>query len=153
MAPKSLLSSIKSFLVYVSIGILLGQSARSLLSHIRMPLVYNIVFVIVCTDSCCTEATTLLLSRQSTLDDLDGPDPIPKTSERARPRLRKTYSMDMSSSSADSGSIVSRCLTLACFSLNYPNHYIFWQCKMMFAFLKVKLLAYSFEAVLSCFDW
>ncbi|KAL7984405.1 hypothetical protein Chor_002975 [Crotalus horridus] len=57
--------------------------------------------------SCCTEATTLLLSRQSTLDDLDGPDPIPKTSERARPRLRKTYSMDMSSSSADSGSIVS----------------------------------------------
>uniref|UniRef100_A0A670IJB7 Piezo type mechanosensitive ion channel component 2 n=1 Tax=Podarcis muralis TaxID=64176 RepID=A0A670IJB7_PODMU len=57
--------------------------------------------------SCCTEATTLLLSRQSTLDDLDGPDPIPKTSERARPRLRKMYSMDMSSSSADSGSMVS----------------------------------------------
>uniref|UniRef100_A0A803SMR8 Piezo-type mechanosensitive ion channel component n=1 Tax=Anolis carolinensis TaxID=28377 RepID=A0A803SMR8_ANOCA len=57
--------------------------------------------------SCCTEATTLLLSRQSTLDDLDGPEPIPKTSERARPRLRKMYSMDVSSSSADSGSIVS----------------------------------------------
>nr|XP_056710236.1 piezo-type mechanosensitive ion channel component 2 [Euleptes europaea] len=57
--------------------------------------------------SCCTEATTLLLSRQSTLDDIDGPDLIPKTSERARPRLRKMYSMDMSSSSADSGSIVS----------------------------------------------
>ncbi|XP_072854902.2 piezo-type mechanosensitive ion channel component 2 isoform X3 [Pogona vitticeps] len=57
--------------------------------------------------SCCTEATTLLLSRQSTLDDIDGPDAIPKTSERARPRLRKMYSMDMSSSSADSGSMVS----------------------------------------------
>ncbi|KAJ7338680.1 hypothetical protein JRQ81_012582, partial [Phrynocephalus forsythii] len=57
--------------------------------------------------SCCTEATTLLLSRQSTLDDIDGPETIPKTSERARPRLRKMYSMDMSSSSADSGSMVS----------------------------------------------
>uniref|UniRef100_A0A8D0HHP2 Piezo type mechanosensitive ion channel component 2 n=1 Tax=Sphenodon punctatus TaxID=8508 RepID=A0A8D0HHP2_SPHPU len=56
--------------------------------------------------SCYTEAT-LLFSRQSTLDDLDGPDTVPKTSERARPRLRKMYSMDMSSSSADSGSIVS----------------------------------------------
>ncbi|KAE8598336.1 hypothetical protein XENTR_v10016802 [Xenopus tropicalis] len=51
--------------------------------------------------SCCTEAT-MLFSRQSTLDDLDGPDSVPKTSERARPRLRKMYSMDMSSSSADS---------------------------------------------------
>lgn len=57
----------------------------------------------------------MLFSRQSTLDDLDGPDTIPKTSERARPRLRKMQSMDMSSSSADSGSIVSRCLTHACF--------------------------------------
>nr|XP_006117539.1 piezo-type mechanosensitive ion channel component 2 isoform X10 [Pelodiscus sinensis] len=56
--------------------------------------------------SCYTEAT-MLFSRQSTLDDLDGPDTVPKTSERARPRLRKMYSMDMSSSSADSGSIVS----------------------------------------------
>uniref|UniRef100_A0A672U2K8 Piezo type mechanosensitive ion channel component 2 n=1 Tax=Strigops habroptila TaxID=2489341 RepID=A0A672U2K8_STRHB len=56
--------------------------------------------------SCYTEAT-MLFSRQSTLDDLDGPDTIPKTSERARPRLRKMQSMDMSSSSADSGSIVS----------------------------------------------
>ncbi|XP_069469470.1 piezo-type mechanosensitive ion channel component 2 isoform X2 [Ambystoma mexicanum] len=56
--------------------------------------------------SCYTEAT-MLFSRQSTLDDLDGPDPIPKTSERARPRLRKMHSMDMSSSSADSGSIAS----------------------------------------------
>uniref|UniRef100_A0A8C3Q4R2 Piezo-type mechanosensitive ion channel component n=1 Tax=Geospiza parvula TaxID=87175 RepID=A0A8C3Q4R2_GEOPR len=56
--------------------------------------------------SCYTEAT-MLFSRQSTLDDLDGPDSIPKTSERARPRLRKMQSMDMSSSSADSGSIVS----------------------------------------------
>ncbi|XP_018123364.1 piezo-type mechanosensitive ion channel component 2 isoform X1 [Xenopus laevis] len=51
--------------------------------------------------SCCTEAT-MLFSRQSTLDDLDGPDSVPKTSERARPRLRKMYSMDMSSSSAES---------------------------------------------------
>nr|XP_045000637.1 piezo-type mechanosensitive ion channel component 2 isoform X2 [Jaculus jaculus] len=56
--------------------------------------------------SCYTEAT-LLISRQSTLDDLDGQDPVPKTSERARPRLRKMFSMDMSSSSADSGSLVS----------------------------------------------
>ncbi|XP_040209885.1 piezo-type mechanosensitive ion channel component 2 isoform X2 [Rana temporaria] len=56
--------------------------------------------------SCNTEAT-MLFSRQSTLDDLDGPDSIPKTSERARPRLRKMHSMDMSSSSADSGSVAS----------------------------------------------
>ncbi|KAM5222304.1 piezo-type mechanosensitive ion channel component 2 isoform 2-T2 [Ctenodactylus gundi] len=56
--------------------------------------------------SCYTEAT-MLLSRQSTLDDLDGPDPVPKTSERARPRLRKMFSMDRSSSSADSGSLAS----------------------------------------------
>ncbi|KAL2308503.1 hypothetical protein Nmel_001544 [Mimus melanotis] len=56
--------------------------------------------------SCYTEAT-MLFSRQSTLDDLDGPESVPKTSERARPRLRKMQSMDMSSSSADSGSIVS----------------------------------------------
>ncbi|XP_053322004.1 piezo-type mechanosensitive ion channel component 2 [Spea bombifrons] len=56
--------------------------------------------------SCYTEAT-MLFSRQSTLDDLDGPDTVPKTSERVRPRLRKMYSMDMSSSSADSGSIAS----------------------------------------------
>lgn len=74
--------------------------------------------------SCYTEAT-MLFSRQSTLDDLDGPDSVPKTSERARPRLRKMQSMDMSSSSADSGSIVSRCLTHACF-VHYmfpPSHY------------------------------
>uniref|UniRef100_A0A8C5CAX9 Piezo-type mechanosensitive ion channel component n=1 Tax=Gadus morhua TaxID=8049 RepID=A0A8C5CAX9_GADMO len=50
-----------------------------------------------------TEAT--MLSRQSTLDDLDGmPECIPKTSERARPKLRKIYGMDASNSSADSGS-------------------------------------------------
>ncbi|MGH0140399.1 UNVERIFIED_CONTAM: hypothetical protein FKN15_042818 [Acipenser sinensis] len=54
-----------------------------------------------------TEAT-MLFSRQSTLDDLDGPpEHVPKTSERARPKLRKMYSMEMSSSSADSDSIVS----------------------------------------------
>uniref|UniRef100_A0A668A6K7 Piezo type mechanosensitive ion channel component 2 n=1 Tax=Myripristis murdjan TaxID=586833 RepID=A0A668A6K7_9TELE len=60
-----------------------------------------------------TEAT-MLFSRQSTLDDLDGmPEcPIPKTSERARPKLRKMYGLDMSNSSADSGSsLVSRCLS------------------------------------------
>ncbi|XP_049757138.1 piezo-type mechanosensitive ion channel component 2 isoform X6 [Elephas maximus indicus] len=56
--------------------------------------------------SCYTEAT-MLFSRQSTLDDLDGPDTVPKTSERARPRLRKMFSMDASSSSADSGSLAS----------------------------------------------
>ncbi|KAM9308007.1 piezo-type mechanosensitive ion channel component 2 [Gastrophryne carolinensis] len=56
--------------------------------------------------SCNTEAT-MLFSRQSTLDDLDGPETIQKTSERARPRLRKMYSMDMSSSSGDSGSVAS----------------------------------------------
>ncbi|KAJ8337163.1 hypothetical protein SKAU_G00383830 [Synaphobranchus kaupii] len=51
-----------------------------------------------------TEAT-MLFSRQSTLDDLDGmPESIPKTSERARPKLRKMYSLDMSTASTDSGS-------------------------------------------------
>ncbi|KAG9479078.1 hypothetical protein GDO78_012632 [Eleutherodactylus coqui] len=57
--------------------------------------------------SSCTTEATMLFSRQSTLDDIDGPDAVPKTSERARPRLRKMYSMDMSSSSADSGSVAS----------------------------------------------
>ncbi|KAL0201772.1 hypothetical protein M9458_004959, partial [Cirrhinus mrigala] len=53
-----------------------------------------------------TEAT-MLFSRQSTLDDLDDmPQNIPKTSERARPKLRKMYGLDMSNSSADSGSSV-----------------------------------------------
>ncbi|KAI1902167.1 hypothetical protein AGOR_G00041910 [Albula goreensis] len=51
-----------------------------------------------------TEAT-MLFSRQSTLDDLDGmPESIPKTSERARPKLRKMYGLDMSTASTDSGS-------------------------------------------------
>ncbi|XP_061111226.1 piezo-type mechanosensitive ion channel component 2-like [Conger conger] len=51
-----------------------------------------------------TEAT-MLFSRQSTLDDLDGmSESIPKTSERARPKLRKMYSLDMSTASTDSGS-------------------------------------------------
>uniref|UniRef100_A0A672QS97 Piezo-type mechanosensitive ion channel component 2-like n=1 Tax=Sinocyclocheilus grahami TaxID=75366 RepID=A0A672QS97_SINGR len=54
-----------------------------------------------------TEAT-MLFSRQSTLDDLDDmPQNIPKTSERARPKLRKMYGLDMSNSSADSGISVS----------------------------------------------
>ncbi|KAM9844577.1 piezo-type mechanosensitive ion channel component 2 [Aulostomus maculatus] len=54
--------------------------------------------------SAFTEATTLF-SRQSTLEDLDGmPECIPKTSERARPKLRKMCGMDMSNSSVDSGS-------------------------------------------------
>ncbi|XP_077471860.1 piezo-type mechanosensitive ion channel component 2 isoform X4 [Stigmatopora argus] len=54
--------------------------------------------------SAYTEATTLF-SRQSTLEDLDGmPECIPKTSERARPKLRKMYSVDMSNSSMDSAS-------------------------------------------------
>ncbi|KAJ8272895.1 hypothetical protein GJAV_G00094700 [Gymnothorax javanicus] len=51
-----------------------------------------------------TEATTLF-SRQSTLDDLDAmPESVPKTSERARPKLRKMHSLDMSTGSTDSGS-------------------------------------------------
>uniref|UniRef100_H3B3G1 Piezo type mechanosensitive ion channel component 2 n=1 Tax=Latimeria chalumnae TaxID=7897 RepID=H3B3G1_LATCH len=72
--------------------------------------------------SCYTEATTLF-SRQSTLDDLDGPDAVPKTSERARPRLRKMYSMDMSSSSADSASIASRSdsMDICLYCKNYNN--------------------------------
>lgn len=57
-----------------------------------------------CHPSAYTEAT-MLFSRQSTLDDLDGPsESIPKTSERARPKLRKMYCLDISNSSADSGS-------------------------------------------------
>uniref|UniRef100_A0A8C6AHE8 Piezo type mechanosensitive ion channel component 2 n=1 Tax=Monodon monoceros TaxID=40151 RepID=A0A8C6AHE8_MONMO len=56
--------------------------------------------------SCYTEAT-MLFSRQSTLDDLDGPETVPKTSERARPGLRKMLSMDVSSSSAESTSLAS----------------------------------------------
>ncbi|XP_054602750.1 piezo-type mechanosensitive ion channel component 2 isoform X5 [Nothobranchius furzeri] len=52
----------------------------------------------------CTEATTLM-SRQSTLEDMDAmPEHIPKTSERPRPKLRKIYSMDLSNSSEDNGS-------------------------------------------------
>uniref|UniRef100_A0A8D0CNE2 Piezo type mechanosensitive ion channel component 2 n=1 Tax=Sander lucioperca TaxID=283035 RepID=A0A8D0CNE2_SANLU len=44
--------------------------------------------------SAFTEATTLF-SRQSTLEDLDGmPECIPKTSERARPKLRKMCGLD-----------------------------------------------------------
>uniref|UniRef100_A0AAR2KBK7 Piezo-type mechanosensitive ion channel component n=1 Tax=Pygocentrus nattereri TaxID=42514 RepID=A0AAR2KBK7_PYGNA len=54
--------------------------------------------------SAYTEAT-MLFSRQSTLDDLDDmPQNVPKTSERARPKLRKMYGLDMSNSSEDSGS-------------------------------------------------
>ncbi|KAM9720068.1 piezo-type mechanosensitive ion channel component 2 isoform 2-T2 [Menidia menidia] len=54
--------------------------------------------------SACTEAT-MLLSRQSTLEDLDPmPENVPKTSERARPKLKKMYSMDFSNSSGESGS-------------------------------------------------
>ncbi|XP_067109113.1 piezo-type mechanosensitive ion channel component 2 [Osmerus mordax] len=67
--------------------------------------------------SAYTEAT-MLISRQSTLDDLDGmPECIPKTSERARPKLRKMYGLDASYSSADSGSSAvsseaTQCVTL-----------------------------------------
>ncbi|XP_042283733.1 piezo-type mechanosensitive ion channel component 2 isoform X1 [Thunnus maccoyii] len=64
-----------------------------------------------------TEATTLF-SRQSTLEDLDGmSENIPKTSERARPKLRKMYGVDVSTSSMDSGSSIvsseaTQCITL-----------------------------------------
>ncbi|KAL2097108.1 hypothetical protein ACEWY4_006315 [Coilia grayii] len=67
--------------------------------------------------SAYTEAT-MLFSRQSTLDDLDGmPENIPKTSERARPKLRKIYGLEVSNSSADSGSSIissepTQCVTL-----------------------------------------
>ncbi|KAM8838287.1 piezo-type mechanosensitive ion channel component 2 isoform 4-T4 [Synchiropus picturatus] len=67
--------------------------------------------------SAFTEATTLF-SRQSTLEDLDGmPECIPKTSERARPKLRKMYGLDVSNSSMDSGSSfvsseATQCVTL-----------------------------------------
>ncbi|XP_028328192.1 piezo-type mechanosensitive ion channel component 2 isoform X2 [Gouania willdenowi] len=54
--------------------------------------------------SAFTEATTLF-SRQSTLEDMDAEN-IPKTSERARPKLRKMCGMDVSNSSMDSGSSV-----------------------------------------------
>uniref|UniRef100_A0A3P9K7P9 Piezo type mechanosensitive ion channel component 2 n=1 Tax=Oryzias latipes TaxID=8090 RepID=A0A3P9K7P9_ORYLA len=59
--------------------------------------------------SAFTEATTLF-SRQSTLEDIDGPlERIPKTSERARPTLKKMSRLDTSNSSLDSGSFISRC--------------------------------------------
>ncbi|XP_051552940.1 piezo-type mechanosensitive ion channel component 2-like [Myxocyprinus asiaticus] len=64
--------------------------------------------------SAYTEAT-MLFSRQSTLDDLDDmPQNIPKTSERARPKLRKMYNLDMSTSSVDSdiSSEATQCVTL-----------------------------------------
>lgn len=76
--------------------------------------------------SAFTEATTLF-SRQSTLEDLDGmPECIPKTSERARPKLRKMYGLDLSNSSMDSGSsFMSRCLAsvspLHCTHLCYSS--------------------------------
>ncbi|KAG9278610.1 piezo-type mechanosensitive ion channel component 2-like isoform X1 [Astyanax mexicanus] len=67
--------------------------------------------------SAYTEAT-MLFSRQSTLDDLDDmPHHVPKTSERARPKLRKMYGLDMSNSSGDScssaiSSEATQCITL-----------------------------------------
>ncbi|XP_076837893.1 piezo-type mechanosensitive ion channel component 2 isoform X4 [Brachyhypopomus gauderio] len=65
--------------------------------------------------SACTEAT-MLFSRQSTLDELDDVH-VPKTSERARPKLRKMYSLDLSNSSMDSASSAisseaTQCITL-----------------------------------------
>uniref|UniRef100_A0A6Q2X453 Piezo-type mechanosensitive ion channel component n=1 Tax=Esox lucius TaxID=8010 RepID=A0A6Q2X453_ESOLU len=59
--------------------------------------------------SAYTEAT-MLFSRQGTLDDLDGMPsdiPIPKTSERPRPKLRKIYGLEASKSSDSSSSQVS----------------------------------------------
>ncbi|XP_042163818.1 piezo-type mechanosensitive ion channel component 2-like [Oncorhynchus tshawytscha] len=68
--------------------------------------------------SAYTEAT-MLFSRQDTLDELDGmpPDiPIPKTSERVRPKLCKIYGLDASKSTDSSSSQVSseatQCITL-----------------------------------------
>lgn len=78
-----------------------------------LPLI--IPFVALTTISGCTDATTLF-SRQSTLEDLDAmPECIPKTSERARPKLKRSPRLDMSSSSMDSGSsFISRCWAFAC---------------------------------------
>ncbi|XP_071216825.1 piezo-type mechanosensitive ion channel component 2 [Salvelinus alpinus] len=68
--------------------------------------------------SAYTEAT-MLFSRQDTLDELDGMPSdvhIPKTSERARPKLRKIYGLDASKSTDSSSSQVSsettQCITL-----------------------------------------
>lgn len=67
--------------------------------------------------SAYTEAT-MLFSRQSTLDELEGmPECIPKTSERARPKLRKMRVLDDPNSSVDSGSSLvsseaTQCVTL-----------------------------------------
>ncbi|XP_054480874.1 LOW QUALITY PROTEIN: piezo-type mechanosensitive ion channel component 2 [Anoplopoma fimbria] len=67
--------------------------------------------------SAFTEATTLF-SRQSTLEDLDAmPECIPKTSERARPKLHKMYGLDVSNSSMEScssfiSSEATQCITL-----------------------------------------
>uniref|UniRef100_A0A8C9TA32 Piezo-type mechanosensitive ion channel component 2a, tandem duplicate 2 n=1 Tax=Scleropages formosus TaxID=113540 RepID=A0A8C9TA32_SCLFO len=52
--------------------------------------------------SAFTEATTLF-SRQSTLDESEGAaESVPKTSERARPKLRRMYNVDLSSPSGSS---------------------------------------------------
>uniref|UniRef100_A0A6Q2YMR8 Piezo-type mechanosensitive ion channel component n=1 Tax=Esox lucius TaxID=8010 RepID=A0A6Q2YMR8_ESOLU len=62
---------------------------------------------------CAYTEATMLFSRQGTLDDLDGMPsdiPIPKTSERPRPKLRKIYGLEASKSSDSSSSQVSRCL-------------------------------------------
>ncbi|XP_036822242.1 piezo-type mechanosensitive ion channel component 2 [Oncorhynchus mykiss] len=68
--------------------------------------------------SAYTEAT-MLFSRQDTLDELDGMSsdvPIPKTSERVRPKLCKIYGLDASKSTDSSSSQVSseatQCITL-----------------------------------------
>uniref|UniRef100_A0A8C9X2X2 Piezo type mechanosensitive ion channel component 2 n=1 Tax=Sander lucioperca TaxID=283035 RepID=A0A8C9X2X2_SANLU len=67
--------------------------------------------------SAFTEATTLF-SRQSTLEDLDGmPECIPKTSERARPKLRKMCGLDVSNSSVDSCSSFMSSETTQCVTL------------------------------------
>lgn len=79
--------------------------------------------------SAYTEAT-MLFSRQSTLDDLDDmPQNVPKTSERARPKLRKMYGLDMSNSSMESNSsAISRSLTqlhVLCHSPHRIYHHFF----------------------------
>uniref|UniRef100_A0A8C9RSJ5 Piezo-type mechanosensitive ion channel component 2a, tandem duplicate 2 n=1 Tax=Scleropages formosus TaxID=113540 RepID=A0A8C9RSJ5_SCLFO len=60
--------------------------------------------------SAFTEATTLF-SRQSTLDESEGAaESVPKTSERARPKLRRMYNVDLSSPSGSSGARSQPCL-------------------------------------------
>uniref|UniRef100_A0A671NMD1 Piezo-type mechanosensitive ion channel component 2-like n=1 Tax=Sinocyclocheilus anshuiensis TaxID=1608454 RepID=A0A671NMD1_9TELE len=84
---------------------MLTREVKKVLYIIKSNKVINSTFK---TDPDPCLSSTMLFSCQSTLDDLDDmPQNIPKTSERARPKLRKMYGLNMSNSSADSGISVS----------------------------------------------